>query len=151
MRDEGVALHRLADDFEESHLESKKPRHEHMHTAPTAGYRWIMNSHPRSWRELQPGDAFVWDTANEPARMASTFVVIAADDHRVTIALTSPRGGIIVETKKMSVLDSRYSFSDPTFGWRRLDSGAEPAGRVAPRGSQNIRQRHTVDPPSRAS
>ena len=81
----------------------------------------------------------MWDTAKDPARMATTFVVIAADDHRVTIALTSPRGGIILETKKMSVLDSRYSFGDPTFGWRRLDAGAEPDGRVGLRSSQNIR------------
>lgn len=79
-----------------------------------------MKPHPQSWKELEPGDAFVWNDTKQKATQMTTFVVIEIGGGQITFAATLPSGRIDLHTHKLSTLDSRYSFRDPTFTWRRL-------------------------------
>lgn len=111
-----------------------------------------MKTHPRSWKELEPGDTFVWDDTKRKATQMTAFVVIENGDGQITFAATLPNGAVDLHTHKLKSLDRGYSFRDPTFAWRRLDSDPEPGGRGGlRRGSEYSADGGPVDPPSRVS
>ena len=51
-----------------------------------------MKTHPRSWKELEPGDTFVWDDTKQKATQMTAFVVIEIGRGQITFAATLPSG-----------------------------------------------------------
>ena len=81
--------------------------------------------HPRSWDDVREGEAFVWDGPSSTVREASTFVVVTRSRTHVSLAITHPRGHVKLTHETLERMNRVYSFSDPTFRWRRLPSSPE--------------------------
>lgn len=78
--------------------------------------------HPRSWKDVGEGEAFVWDGPSSTVREASTFIIVARSSTHVSIAITHPKGHVKLVRETLAHMERVYSFSDPTFRWRRLSS-----------------------------